>query len=70
MGDFDPEIWRKMRHQLSGIGFGLRTKGLPSWGDAEVEGGCRAKWKHTGPRPVRTLLGPMIALTFWQTPNG
>lgn len=35
MGDFGPEICRKMSHRSSGIGAGLRIKGLPSWGDAE-----------------------------------
>lgn len=67
MGDFGPQICRKMSHRSSGIGSGLRIKGLPSGGDAEPG---RAKWKHTGPRSVRSLLGPKIALTFWQTPAG
>lgn len=50
MGDFGPKIWRKMSHRLSGIGFGVRIKGLPSWGDA--------RWKEdVGPNGSTQVPG-------------
>ena len=70
MGDFGPEICRKMSHQSPGIGSELRIKGLPAGVMQSLERRCRARWKHTGPRSVRRLLGLKIALAFWQTPTG